>query len=386
MYTNFSSKVTAFTPLWDLLVLNQLTISNLRNISELIIQPSSGINLIIGDNGSGKTSILEAIHLLALGRSFRTRFLKNAVRFGQQKFQVIAQTTSNTPVGLQFDLTQGLQIRINSQPLKRLSDLATQLPLQLIPANCHQFFEQGPRYRRQLLDWGLFHVEPSFNYKWQSYRKIVQQRNSALRQHKKDPEIQLWDPHLAGYGEEITHLRQQQLNKILEKFSIIFPRLCPEFNQATFSLQFKSGWIKEHSLNEILKINLERDKKLGYTRSGSHAADWSFNVNGVDPAEIFSRGQQKLFVLALSMAQAEITLDSAQHRRSILLIDDISSELDHQHQQIILTELAKLPVQTFISSTDSTLAASLEKDESATVFHVKHGCIIEASTHQLSTK
>jgi DNA replication and repair protein RecF len=361
----------------DLLVLNQLTISNLRNITELVIQPSSGINLIVGDNGSGKTSILEAIHLLSLGRSFRTRFLKNAVQFGHQKFQVIAKTTSDAPVGLQFDLTQGLQIRLNSQPLKRLSDLASQLPLQLIPANCHQFFEQGPRYRRQLLDWGLFHVEPSFNYQWQSYRKVVQQRNSALRQHKKDQEIQLWDTHLAEYGEKITNLRQQQLEFILEKFSIIFPRLCPEFSEVDFVLQFKSGWSKEHSLIEVLNTNLERDKKLGYTRSGSHAADWSFNINGIDPAEIFSRGQQKLFVLALRMAQAEITLNSSQHTRSILLIDDISSELDQHHQQIILNELAKLPVQSFITSTDYSLVKSLETDKSATVFHVKHGRNLE---------
>jgi DNA replication and repair protein RecF len=113
-----------------LLVLKQLTITNLRNITELNIQPSLGINLILGDNGSGKTSILEAIHLLTLGRSFRTRFLKNAVQFDQQQLQVIATTTNNQPVGLQFDLTQGLRIRINSEPLKRLSDLAIQLPLQ----------------------------------------------------------------------------------------------------------------------------------------------------------------------------------------------------------------------------------------------------------------
>ena len=126
----------------DLLVLNQLTISNLRNITELTIQPSSGINLILGDNGSGKTSILEAIHLITLGRSFRTRFLKNAVQFGQQKLQVIATTNNNAPVGLQFDLTQGLRIRINSEPLKRLSDLATQLPLQLIPAIAINFLNK----------------------------------------------------------------------------------------------------------------------------------------------------------------------------------------------------------------------------------------------------
>lgn len=357
-------------------VLKQLTITNLRNITELNIQPSLGINLILGNNGSGKTSILEAIHLLTLGRSFRTRFLKNAVQFNCQKLQVIATTTNNQPVGLQFDLIQGLRIRINSEPLKRLSDLAIQLPLQLIPANCHQFFEQGPRYRRQLLDWGLFHVEPSFNYQWQSYRKVIQQRNSALKQYKENEEIQLWDAHLAGHGEIITGYRRKQLNNILDKFKIIFPRLCPEFSSATYSLQFKSGWPKDQSLIEVLKTNIDRDKKLAYTRSGSHAADWSFNINDFDPAEILSRGQQKLFVLALSMAQAEITLSSGRHRQSILLIDDISSELDHRHQQIIIEELAKLPVQCFITSTDEVLGSKLEINESTAVFHVKHGQII----------
>ncbi|RLA01991.1 MAG: DNA replication and repair protein RecF, partial [Gammaproteobacteria bacterium] len=144
-------------------MLSQLTLLNLRNISELSLQPATGINLITGDNGSGKTSILEAIHLLALGRSFRTRSLKNVVQFDQQQFQVVAKIKAETPVGLQFNINTGLQIRLNNAPLKKLSELAMQLPLQLIPTNCHQFFEQGPRYRRQLLDWGLFHVEPSFN-------------------------------------------------------------------------------------------------------------------------------------------------------------------------------------------------------------------------------
>lgn len=358
-------------------MLKQLTISNLRNITELSIHPSSGINLILGDNGSGKTSILEAIHLLSLGRSFRTRFLKNATQFGQQQFQIIATTTNSTPVGLQFNLTTGMQIRLNSAPLKRLSQLASELPLQLIPANCHQFFEQGPRYRRQLLDWGLFHVEPRFNYEWQSYRKVVSQRNSALRQHKKNDEICLWDDQLAVHGEKITEYRKHQLTILLDKFKILFPRLCPEFERAEFTLNFKSGWLKELSLLESLRTTLERDQKLGYTRTGSHAADWSFKINDTDPAEIFSRGQQKLFVLALSMAQAEITLQSAQHKKSILLIDDISSEIDDSHQRILLEELSKLPVQTFISSTDLHLLNSLKNVESTSVFHVKHGAIMQ---------
>jgi DNA replication and repair protein RecF len=289
-------------------VLAELTIRQLRNIPALSLSPSPGINLLLGENGAGKTSILEAIHLLAVGRSFRTRFLKQLVQFEQPQLQVIAKTVAHkTPIGLQYDLATGLEIRLNNAPLKRLSDLASQLPLQFIPANCHQFFEQGPKYRRQLLDWGLFHVEPSFNFHWQAYKKVVQQRNSAIRQHKKTDEIQLWDSHLVSHGEEISKQRIKRLEDLLAEFKIIFPRLCPSFKNNQFSIKYKSGWPKGSSLKETIAATIERDQQLGYTRSGSHAADWSFKVDDYEPSEVFSRGQQKLFFIALCMAQIKTT-------------------------------------------------------------------------------
>lgn len=352
-------------------MLSQISISKLRNITEISFQPAQGINLILGDNGAGKTSILEAIHLLALGRSFKARTLKPAIKFGEQQLQVTARTANNTPVGLQFNERLGLKIRLNSAPLKRLSDLAMQLPLQFIPANCHQFFEQGPRYRRQLLDWGLFHVEPSFNFHWQSYKKVLQQRNSALRQHKKVEEIQLWDNHLAEHGEKVTLLRRKQLDEILVQFKDIFQRLCPEYKGAKYAIKYRAGWSKDKDLKTSLQSAIDRDRNLGYTRSGSHAADWSFTINDYNPSEVFSRGQQKLFFLALCMAQAKIT-EHIRHEKSILLLDDISSELDLAHQQNVLNELTTLPVQAFITATD----LSLKSYEKATVFHVKHGAIL----------
>jgi DNA replication and repair protein RecF len=356
-------------------VLAELTIKHLRNISALTLEPSSTINLLLGDNGSGKTSVLEAIHLLALGRSFRTRSLKNVVQFEQQQLQVIAKTAHHQmPVGLQYDIENGLEIRLNNAPLKKLSELATELPLQFIPANCHQFFEQGPKYRRQLLDWGLFHVEPSFNFHWQSYKKVIQQRNSAIRQYKKTEEIQLWDSHLISHGEEINRQRVKRLETLLAEFSHIFPQLCPDYANHDFSLKYRSGWTKGVSLQEAISSAIERDKQLGYTRSGPHAADWSFKVGGYDPSEIFSRGQQKLFFMALCMAQIKTT--QQYHAKSILLIDDISSELDVVHQEIILDKLSQLPVQTFISSTDNALAELMKNDALFSMFHVKQGALI----------
>lgn len=362
-------------------MLSQLSISNLRNITELqLLHPSPRLNLIVGANGSGKTSLLEAIYLLAMGRSFRTRSLKNIVQFSQEQCQILARTTPNDiPIGLQYSPLTGLKIRFNSAPVNKLSELVSHLPLQFIPANCHQVFEQGPRYRRQLLDWGLFHVEPEFNYHWQSYKKIVQQRNSALRQHKKNEEIKLWDQQYIFHGEKITEYRIRYLERLLEEFKKVFSVLCPEFRDADFTTKYKTGWSKAMTLEEALKEGLARDKQLMYTKSGSHAADWIIKINDADPAEMLSRGQQKLYFIALSLAQTTITnemLNLSGESGSLLLIDDLSSELDIDHQILVLQQLAKSYAQCFITTTDLLLSDRINEIKHE-VFHVEQGKLIQ---------
>lgn len=358
------------------MALSQLTIENFRNISQVSLEPSKGINLILGPNGSGKTSLLEAIHLLALGRSFRARNIKHTLQYDKKQLRILATSSNSgadTPLGLQYtNAASSPEIRLNQQPVKRLSELATYLPLQLIPANCHQFFEQGPRYRRQLLDWGLFHVEPQFHIRWQHYRRALQQRNSAIRQHQSAQEISTWNTHLADHGEAIHQLRQRQLATLKKHFEHYFPLLCPEFKDAKFELKYRSGWTKGQSLLDALVATSARDVALGYTRQGAHSADWMFKVNGHNPAESFSRGQQKLFSLALRMSQAQL-LSENNARPSILLLDDLSSELDPVHQQSVLDVIAELPLQAFITSTDLLLQNKIKHLENTAVFHVEHG-------------
>ncbi len=357
-------------------MLHQLTISNLRNIEKMSLQLAEGINLFVGENGSGKTSVLEAIYLLALGRSFRTRTLKNIIKFGENESLVIAKMNDETPVGLRYNASTGLQIRLNSAPLKKLSELAVQLPVQYISANCHQFFELGPKFRRQQLDWGLFHVEQRFNSHWQAYKKIIKQRNSALRQQRKTEEVTLWDGQLISYAEQIDQHRQTYLSRLLERFIIIFQRLCPTFSEAEFSLRYLKGWPKDAALATVLKDNLNRDLQLGYTKNGIHAADWSIRINGANPAELLSRGQQKLFFIAICVAQAEFTA-LAKEQSSLFVIDDISSELDDSHQINVINLLREHKMQCFISTTNVELPSKID-DENDKVFHVKQGQIMES--------
>lgn len=360
-------------------MLSQLQILQFRNLHSVTWSPAKQVNLLLGENGAGKTSALEAIHLLGLGRSFRTRQLKNIVEYDQPQCRVVGKIAGRIPVGFQFDLHQGVQIRLNNAPLQKLSELASHLPLQFIPANCHEFFELGPRFRRKLVDWGLFHVEQTFLYHWQAYKKCLQQRNAGIRQQKTDHEIRLWDPHLVRHGEQLSQLRKSYLTQLLENFKPIFYQICPELAATDFKLRYLSGWPKDQSFADVLQQTLDRDRALAYTRAGAHAADWSLRMDGADPAEILSRGQQKLFYLALSLAQVALLMVQRQ-TETLLLIDDLSSELDDQHQQLVLAVLAEMPVQSFISSTNMLLSKHLPDDELHAVFHVKHGNIERVTT------
>lgn len=355
-------------------MLTELSLTHFRNIQKSVLHPAAGINLLFGDNGSGKTSVLEAIYLLAMGRSFRTRNLKYVIQIEQQQCQVFARIIPDLPIGLQFSSMTGLRIRLNNAPLKKLSELAGHLPLQYIPANCHQFFELGPKFRRKVVDWGVFHVEQDFLFHWQAYKKVLSQRNAALRRKRSINEIRVWDPSLIEHGVKLADYRSEYLEKLLEQFKKWFKRLCRDFCDANFEIRYLYGWLKGSKFSDVLHSTIDRDLALGYTRSGPHAADWSIRINGQDPAEVCSRGQQKLFFLAISLAQISL-LQTTSQQKSILLIDDINSELDIDHQLLVLNSIKSLDIQSFISTTNPDLKALILNEENERVFHVEHGVV-----------
>lgn len=366
-------------------MLTELRLTNFRNISAATVSPASGINLLVGENGSGKTSLLEAVYLLAMGRSFRSRNLKHLIQHGYEYCQVFGRIDRTIPLGIQLGgSTSGVQIRLNNAPLKKLSELVLHLPLQYIPANCHQFFEQGPKFRRKVVDWGLFHVEHDFLFHWQNYKKVLQQRNAALRAQKSTKEVSLWDGQLIGYGLRLTQYRETYLQEVLQLFQYWFTQICNDYKSASFELRYAPGWPKNTELAAVLHSNIDRDRMLGYSRNGPHAADWSIKIDGADPLELLSRGQQKLFYLAISFAQLSL-LAKKQQQKSILLIDDISSELDTAHQQQVLAAIKAINIQAFITTTADDLQTLLDIQKSDAVFHVKQGKLTTSHQPILST-
>ena len=168
--------------------LTQLQIKNFRNIEMIDLTPVDGVNLILGDNASGKTSLLEAIYYLSHVRSFRTPHVTDLILRQSPYLQLIANIQTDQeqviPLGIRRSRNKS-EIRVNKQPIKRVSDIAAQFPVLAIHPDSYKLITGSPSQRRQYLDWGVFHVEHGFFKAWQRFKKALMQRNAALKSKQK---------------------------------------------------------------------------------------------------------------------------------------------------------------------------------------------------------
>ncbi|ADJ27004.1 DNA replication/repair protein RecF [Nitrosococcus watsonii] len=358
--------------------ITHLDVRNFRNLKHTELHPAKGVNVLSGANSSGKTSFLEAIYLLGLGRSFRTVQLISTVQTGMESLRVVAkvkQAGGSYITGVEFG-PNGFRARTNGSTVKKRSQLATQLPLLYMPSYSHIMLDGGPRYRRQWLDWSLFHLEPGFHDLWWCYQRTLKQRNHALRVHKPSwrQEINVWNKKLSTYGEQITSLREAILFKLRDSVSQLFMALVHQ-PLARVTMEFKQGWTRTAGLEEILNETLNYDRVTGYTRYGPHRAEVAFYVDGKDVREILSRGQQKIFCYSLALSQADL-LCRIKEQNCVFLMDDFASELDIDHRKRFLALLNKLGIQVFATTIES-LSGEMKAYSGIKEFHVELGRVQE---------
>ncbi len=355
--------------------LSGLTLRNFRNIGAAELTFSRACNIFVGDNGAGKTNILESIYYLSLARSFRTSQPKKIIHCQSDCLQVVGRVHNpyrgtDSVLGIRKSVND-TQIRINGETAKQASRLAAYLPVQLIHPQGHQLLEQGPKSRRQFLDWGVFHVEPSFLSLWHDYAHSLKQRNAALRQGQVPRAIQLWDDRIIEQGEKMTALRKAYLDKLLPHIQ----DYCSLLMALEVKVDYHQGWLHELDFSSALKKGLELDRQHGYTRIGPHRADLVFKNENNRVQDYFSRGQQKLLVCALRLAQIK-QLKEETRRDALILIDDLAAELDEDHREKLITAALETGAQVFITSTHLDLL-KVESMPEYKVFHVEHGDITE---------
>jgi DNA replication and repair protein RecF len=355
--------------------LESLEIVNFRNIAAASLSFSPGLNLITGENASGKTSLLEAIYCLGRVRSFRTHQPDQPIRYGEDRYRLVGRVgrgeRGSLPVGIERSRSS-LTVHLDGEPVRRLSDLASCFSVQVLSADTQNLLNGGPRYRRQLLDWALFHVEHGYRDIWQRYTRILRQRNAALRANAKTSLVSSWDSELLEAAARIDSLRQSYLQRFEALLAQEIAQLLPGTD---IVLHYLPGWPVNSTLATTLTAALEKDRVHGYTRYGVHRSDFRLLVDGHDVAGHCSRGQQKSVLVAFLLAQLRLQ----QERRSppgVFLLDDLGSELDSEHQERVLRALRDLDAQVFVSAIEAGRIDTAGW-QSVARFHVEHGKVRE---------
>jgi DNA replication and repair protein RecF len=351
--------------------IRRLEIRNLRCLQEIALEPAPGLNLLTGDNGAGKTSVLEALHLMAYGRSFRGRVRDGLIRSGTEAVEVFVAWQEDGGGSRRAGLRHGGQSwegRLDGERLAHLGELCAAFMIVTFEPGSHALISGGGEPRRRFIDWGLFHVEPDFLDLWRRHSRALRQRNALLKAGNSGQQLDAWDHELAESGEAITLRRQQYLVRLQERVASAAAELAPELGAAT--LAFQPGWRREEmSLADALLLARDRDRSLGHTSVGPQRADWRLDFAALPNREPLSRGQGKLAALSCLLAQAR---DCAERRgdRPVIALDDLASELDQAHQQRLMTALLQTRAQLFVTGTDlpATIAG-----QAATMFHVEHG-------------
>lgn len=363
-------------------LLQQLHIHNFRNIVHASLSLSPRVNLIFGDNGSGKTSILESIHLLSRARSFRSHMMRHVIRAGEVSTTVHGKLLGSQgvtqTVGVMRDRQGGFEFRLDYQSYNSAAVLARALPLQVFNAASFDLIEGAPQFRRQFVDWGVFHVKHEYAELWRHFQRALKQRNSLLRHGKMGGgELDSWDEEVARLAIRVNELRDAYLQDLLPRVEA----LAADFIELQGPLQFEfhPGWDVHKDLRDLFHKARDRELSQGQTLYGPHRADLKIRYLGLPAAQSLSRGQTKALVYAMKVGQG-LAYQAVSGQPCLFLLDDFPAELDEGHRQKIVDLLLEQEAQLVVTGTHKNDLLHLDWRSDAVeaaMFHVKHGEVTE---------
>jgi DNA replication and repair protein RecF len=356
-----------------------LRVVDFRNLSVAELTPCHrGLNIIHGLNGSGKTSLLEAIHYIGLGRSFRSGTSHQLIRHQTDKFilfaQIINDAERHIPIGVERHTNGSTRLRVSEKDTMTMTELATLLPIRVINSHSHHLFESGPIYRRKFLDWGLFYQFEEFLPCWRNFERALRQRNILLRERRPLTQLKSWTEELVKYGVKLDNLRRQYV-ELFTPFLIEAGRAL--LAMADLQVSYHPGWDNNYDYASVLADYSQEEYRFGHTQFGPHRADLEVDIGAVSVKHFLSRGQQKLLVCAMILAQG-MMLARHTNKEVIYLVDDLPSELDRCSRKKLISLLAQQRTQVFITAIESETICELiemQLELPTKVFHVEHGYV-----------
>ena len=332
------------------MILKTLRVQNFRTHSDFILEIGEKSTLISGANGSGKTSLLEAIYFALQGTSFRSSDKEILRNDGSSWFRIDLKDSKDSLRTIIFnDAVQKSkkQFLVDGNKKARLS-ANLRIPVVLFEPDDLQLLSGSPTRRRNFLDYFLSQIFPSFQLALARYNKALKQRNNLLkRDNVSKDEIFPWNLMLAEYGAEIISKRQDFLELLNSKIEEVYFEISGVKDE--IEIDYLGEKVSKNEILAILSENIERDKILGYTNFGPHKHDIQFIFNKKPAQNVASRGENRSLVLALKFIETDILSDLTS-KRPIVLLDDVFSELDDDRQKLLTKHFSKY--QTIITSTN----------------------------------
>ena len=382
------------------MTVEKLITTNFRNLHNSTINFHSDMNFFIGDNGSGKSSILEALFFIGHGKSFRTSKLDSLARYEESKFVVSVKDNNDSQLGLSRDVNTGItNIKIDGEHQTRLSVLARNIAIQIVTPESFKLFFGGPKERRRFVDLGMFHVEHDFSKQWKNFSRVLKQRNACIRLSNSSIEsaslLSYWTEQFCVFSEEVSKVREEYSLSLIDELELWLSILLPDL-KSRVRVQYLKGWPQKKNLIDVLTANQDREVQFGYSLYGAHKFDLKFLLDNKPLETQLSRGQQKLFLLALTFAQAKL-IERVNRVKPILLIDDIGAELDFKSRsalsnaiqelncQVVITAIEPDALKPFVNAfslnesdlktneLDTSSLSLVNNTEYFSMFHVKHG-------------
>ncbi|MBS3785960.1 MAG: DNA replication and repair protein RecF, partial [Gammaproteobacteria bacterium] len=226
--------------------LTVLKVEGFRHLVATSLSFSPHLNVIHGANAAGKSSLLEAIYFLARAKSFLTPRLQRVIATGGSEVLVTGRVENTSGVhrlGVSFNHGK-TRVRLNGEDVRSLSEFAGLVPIQVLNTEAQRLLTEGPAERRSFLNWGVFHVEPTYRNQWRRYQRGLRQRNAALRTGNESV-AKTWEAELAVAGEAVSEVRVQFLETLMREWTALLKDWLPDLD---FSWRYRSGWLQGESL------------------------------------------------------------------------------------------------------------------------------------------
>ncbi|SET72290.1 DNA replication and repair protein RecF [Natronincola peptidivorans] len=362
------------------MIVEELKLINQRNYKELQLQFHPKLNVIVGENAQGKTNILEAIYVGAIGKSFRTNKDQEMIKMLKENAYIkvkVRKITDKVEIEILLSKEVNKKIKINKVPLIKYGDLLGNLNVVLFSPEDLKIIKEGPNERRRFINNDISQISPKYYYTLTQYNKILQQRNKLLKNYKGNKiNIEIWNEQLTNQGASLMIYRRNFIKRIAILAKLMHRKITE--GSESLEVQYESNVkvkddeeLKDIKVNFLKKLKELQDVEIrrGLTLVGPHRDDLIFKINGLEVKNFGSQGQQRTSVLSLKLAELEL-MKGEVGEYPILLLDDVMSELDAKRQNYLIHNLKN--IQTFITTTNIE-PLNINNDKEYTLFEVVNG-------------